>query len=433
MPLDSTRRAVALAALLAPRIARAQSSPPNPTRIPGAAPSREQAAAEGRSGLYVPLWARLKRDAATGDEIATQLLVQYCASVGDEPGALARERALPSKPAFPIDTVRVEPALDAIVRLSKGRRVVILNEAHHVSRCRAFGHAVALRLRREGFSVFAAESFTNADQGRAVSALNAGGPVTFDSGYYTHDPVFAEMLRGARQVGYGFAAYEQRPDQDPGQLTGRAGIPAREAAQATNLAALLERRPEARVLVYCGFNHAAKVPQRASGERWMATRLRERTGVDPLTINQAFGYPGPDRDHEREGVTRVLDRFAPLEPVSLTQADGRPWVIGYSNDSFDIQIVHPRLATSGGRPGWLAAAPDRREVRIPLPPGLPSGALVQAVDRAEAAKALNTVPSDQYPLSAADVREAHFHLRPGDYVVRVESDSGRHNISTTRA
>ena len=421
------RRTAMLGGLLAPQATQARATVTKPRHRHKAADHTALWNAENRAGLYVPGWLRIQAAAAAGQAASDDELPQYACFLGEEPEALARESAPAPALALPsLTSLHVEPALDAIVRLSRGRRVVILNEAHNVSRCRAFAHSVALRLREEGFLLLAAEDFPNEPE--LKEELRIDRPVTFYTGYYARDPVFAEFVRGAKEVGYALAAYEQRIDQQRPGVEGTAGIPIREAAESKNLAEVLEAHADARVLVYCGYNHATKIPQGASAERWMAMRLRDATGIDPLTVNQSFGYPVPDRQRERADVSAVLDRFTPAAPTSLTGADGRPWVIGYPQGSFDVQVVHPRLAPVEGRPGWLAGAPGRRHAPALLPSGLPAGALVQAVRRDEAEKAANVVPSDQYLLATTDVRSASFFLRPGGYVVRIETARGRREV-----
>ena len=86
-------------------------------------------------------------------------------------------------------------ALDTIAERARNRRVVILNEAHNVSRCRAFAEAVALRLRGEGFDCFAAEDFLSETGATPFQSFAEGGPLTRWAGYYVSDPVYAEMER----------------------------------------------------------------------------------------------------------------------------------------------------------------------------------------------------------------------------------------------
>ena len=58
----------------------------------------------------------------------------------------------------------------------------------------------------------------------------------------------------------------------------------REDAQTANLIeAVLGAAPETKLIVHVGHSHVAELP--VHGTPWMAARLKERTGIDPLTIS----------------------------------------------------------------------------------------------------------------------------------------------------
>ena len=204
-------------------------------------------------------------------------------------------------------------------------------------------------------------------------------------------------------------AYEQRSTQEgPKNATGEAGIPYREHAEALNLARFIQANPRARILVYCGYSHAAK--RAVKHDSWMAARLIAMTGLDPLSIDQASGWP-PLVPDPASRVDQVLSRFPASAPMAVMRADGSPIMMhGDYDGDFDIQVVHPRLPDVDGRPGWLARAPGRVRVARPLPQPLPAESLVQAVRTEEAVAAANAVPSDQYLLPSG-TRQAVFFLR----------------------
>lgn len=394
-----------------------------------AAASSPPGAAQGED-LYLPELHRLEAAVRNGDRSAIQRLAWQRAFTGDEAGALAAWASLSSRPRTPVSPdfsgATSEPALPAIVRASKGRRVVILNEAHHISRCRAFGAQVARALRPEGFSILAAEAFIPLPEARFAARMEAGEAVTADLGLYTRDPVFAELMRQARAGGYRLAPYEMTRDQDAGADADRdARTAARESAQAGNLAALLNRNPDARLLVYCGFSHVAETPLGPTS--WMAARLKALTGHDPLTIDQSVGIPAPVTEHEPPLVTAMLDHFRPTAPMIVRRREGGFWG-GYMEEAVDLTVFHPSLADIDGRPGWLATAPDRVRRVFPLPPAGPGDRLVQAVPLAEASVP-DVIPSDQY-MAKPGAKEAVFFLRPGRYEIRVETDAGRRVLGT---
>jgi hypothetical protein len=390
----------------------------------------ERAREPADAGLYLPDLVRFEAAVRGGDRSKTQWLAWQRAFAGDEAGALAAWASLRSRPWDPVSPdfsgATSEPALPAIVRASRGRRIVILNEAHHVSRCRAFGAQVARVLRPHGFGILAAEAFSPKHEVRFAARMAAAEAVTADLGLYTRDPVFAEMMRQARADGYRLTPYELTAAQEAGPDADRdQRIAARETAQAENLAALLNSDRDARLLVYCGFSHVAETPLGPTS--WMAARLKALTGLDPLTIDQSIWIPAPVREHEPPLVTAMLDRFQPTTPMTVHRPDGASWG-GYMEEAVDMTVFHPRLPDIDGRPGWLATAPDRRRMAFTLPEPSPPGSLLQAVPLAEAAEP-NAVPSDQY-MAKPGAREAVFFLRPGRYEIRMETDAGRRVLGT---
>jgi hypothetical protein len=85
----------------------------------------------------------------------------------------------------------------------------------------------------------------------------------------------------------------------------------------------------------------------------------------------------------------------------------------------DLSVFHPRMAPVAGRPGWLAADPERRRVAISVPP-LDELALVQALPLQEGTAG---PPADHY-LLAPGATEATFFLHPGRYFFRQETAAG---------
>jgi hypothetical protein len=347
---------------------------------------------------------------------------QLAAMRGDE--ATATDVPAPVE-TIPLDLTNgaITEAVDFISTRAKGRQIVILNEAHNVSRCRSFGQAVALRLRAEGFDTFAAETFVSVNGKGPLDLVAANGPITSEVGYYTRDPVFAEFIRAVRASGYKLASYEIREEQIPtSPPTGRALIPIREQSEAENLALVLKANPSTRVFVYCGYSHASKAP--INNVDWMALRLFKLTGIEPLTIEQSYGWPAL-KPSASSPVEQVLEAYHLRRPSALHRPDGSPIILHPDyRGGFDIQIVHPRQADTHGRPGWLASAAGRRKVEFNLPERSVAGSLVQAVRMEEVIQDAGAIPTDQYPLGE-NQRLATFYLPKGRYQVRVEVPGDR--------
>ncbi|WP_147372501.1 hypothetical protein [Calidithermus terrae] len=319
-----------------------------------------------------------------------QVLAWARSYVGDTQGAReAFGSAFPAGTATEIPAgARQEEAVGAIVRAAKERRVVILNEAHHVPMHRAFALRLALALREEGFTHFAAETFLP-----GVAELARKGYPSLGMGHYSKEPVFGDLIRNAMRVGYRLVPYEPEGDVQ--------SIEAREQAQADNLQRILQRDPTARVLVYAGFHHVFESPD-PLGNVWMAQRLKDLAGIDPLTIDQTTEAAFPV-------TTSAVLRSANGVFVTLGQYAGR----------VDIQVLHPREVLVGGRPSWLREWLGRKPVEVPsalLP--VAQRVLVQAFVAGEGSDA---VPFDQ--IVAEPGRK--LMLTPGRYELVSQDDMGR--------
>lgn len=352
-----------------------------------------------REGRYLPLYtASLRR--------TDGLTPQVAALVGDEVRALrdAHTNNFDGLP-WPQDAMAVA-ALDAVVRAASDRRVVMINEAHSASRHRSFFGRLLQDCRLAGFTHVAAEAFRNPEGGEAsIRDFDGRRGLSPSFGFYLCDPVYADLIRLAATLGYRFWPYEQtdgqRGNDDP---SSPGAIGRRERAQATNLAAELDRHPDAKVLVLAGYGHIRK-----SGGMF-ANVLQELTGEKVLAIEQAsMGSFGP---HAQDGAlaSAVLERFRPDKPIVLRQG-GRYW----SDPGTDIAVFHPSLPDVNGRPGWLADCSSRRAYRTEAP-FMGERLLLRATPVHEGPPA---VPSDHVMVTGQGA--IIFYLRPGEYRLEVES------------
>lgn len=369
-----------------------------------------------QGGHYLPAYIQAKNALMTarGDDLnfALEMFGMIAARVGDEDGALLAEarRWPPTARNSPdLSDYIAEDALDTISRAAVNRRIVILNEAHYSSRCRAFGAELAERLAEGGFSIFAAEDFST---GRAETKLNAGAPVTRDLGVCISDPQFAEMVRRARAAGMTFREYEQSSIQSTDR-----SIMAREDAEATNLIRILDGEPNARIFVYCGYAHAMKAPY--NGHSWMAAVVKQRTGVDPLCIDQTEGLPHDNPADESSALTAILGQFLPNRPIVVKAPSGTPYELGNYRNRVDFSVFHPRLPKVGGRPGWLNTG-GRRRLDVHLPQPRTEQVLVQAVPWVRPLDSAFVIPADQV-VANPDTHTAVLFVRPGRYILRIET------------
>lgn len=410
-----SRRAVVGAAAVAPMIAAVG---PASAAEPDIASAQTLLANEGR---YLPRWleltdeagerARLERQYGGEQEWIPHVLrdgiTQYASFLGAE--AIAFRAVNSTTAPLEPDAYEAVEAVAAIARAAGPHRVVMLNEAHNASRHRALLARLLPRLRADGFTHLAAEAFNYEKE-----PPGAGDPVQPVHGYYLRDPVYAEAVRVALELGFKLVAYEQRPDQSvSGSSLSGAAVLAREQAQADNLAALLIREPLARVVVFAGYGHIAE----AEGGAMFAARLKRDTGIDPLTVGQAgVGAFGPHVE-DAPPVRALLERFQPDRAVVLMPKDPQPGAL--TGEETDLIVLHPALPDVDGRPAWLAHDAGRRRVGTSVPAGV-GPRLLQAIHASDADPA---IPADQFLVEDAG-GPAVLWLRPGRYRLRLETAAG---------
>ena len=242
-----------------------------------------------------------------------------------------------------------QPALAAIARLARGRRAVFFNEDHTDPETRTLTIALLARLRAEGFDTFAAETLYQ----RGIATLRRSGWVGPGTGFYTREPLYADMVDTALALGYRVIAYEA-PDAAHAQ--------AREADEAANLARRAFRgHPHARLVVNAGFAHVQK-RGRYLGGRSMAEDFMRLTGIDPLVVEQTMLTGHLQRGFDQPDWRAVIAALHPTVPIVFLDRTGRPWSLWPG--AYDVSVFFPRMRVLDGRPTWLGVWGQRLPVPV---------------------------------------------------------------------
>ena len=234
-----------------------------------------------------------------------------------------------------------------IARRASQTSIVIINEHHASPMDRDFVGRVLTALRTEGYSIYAAETFSQYNNVDHVDALG------FD-GWYSNEPIFGRTIRLAKTLGYSLVPYEQKRDQMEEAAKEAAGpesviarrkqIARREQSQTDNLmASIFKSRPDAKVVIHVGHSHVRERAAPSSvddGNVWMAQRLKEATGRDPLTISQ-------------------VDCRSPTARVVIGKARLAQSGEGEIGSPVDLYVGHPRPEFQDGRPAWRQSIGDR--------------------------------------------------------------------------
>ncbi len=153
-----------------------------------------------------------------------------------------------------------------ILQQAKNNQVIFFNENHSEPKDRYFIGMLLKELHQSGFNYLGFEALVEDD------SVNSRGYPSMKSGFYSCEPVMANLIRYAKSLGMNVVAYE--PDSGD-----------RELGEAENLyAKTIGKYPEAKVIVLAGFNHVNE--KESNGFKSMAIYFKEISHIDPLTINQ---------------------------------------------------------------------------------------------------------------------------------------------------
>jgi hypothetical protein len=292
-------------------------------------------------------------------------------------------------------------AKDYIIEEAQNHKVVIINEAHHNSKHRAFTKSLLLELYENGYKNLGLEGL---DIGNNLdSALNNRGYPIQKTGYYTQDPQFGALIREALEIGYNAFAYERI-----GTYFGKD----REIGQARNIQKEMESRPNEKFLIHCGFDHAMEGSYPFWGKA-MAARLKEYTGIDPLTINQEE-YSEKSNSKFNHPLLKAIE---PEESAVLIEKNSKMPLRYERGEAWtDLAVLHPNTQYLNGRADWLFTRENKNvSVEImDIPVEYPAMVLVfkQGEDLKEA------IPVDITEL-VNNTEECHLALPKGIYEIVV--------------
>ncbi len=142
-------------------------------------------------------------------------------------------------------------------------------------------------------------------------------------------------------------------------------------------------------MVYVGYSHATEVP-RPDGQKWMATRLKALTGIDPLTVSQTTCRGGGTKDR--------------LAQLPADQPAG----------TFDLVVDHPTVKFVRERPAWRVAAGDRV---VSIPRALRPSKGWRIVEARPVGESQASVPMDRVAIRPGE--DVALLLPPGRYQLKV--------------
>jgi hypothetical protein len=215
--------------------------------------------------------------------------------------------------------------------MSKETQIVMINEAHHIALHRTLTTSLLQKLWSSGYRYLAIETLTKRDVD-----INIRGFAIERSGTYSNEPVYAEMIRTAKKLGYQIIAYDDSSGSE------------REKVAAKNIYnASFSINKNAKVIIHCGYSH---ILEKNTKEKriWLANEWANLTGVNPLTISQTNLMESKTLEFENPIYNKILNKFNPKKPIILTDNLGAVW--STMPGQHDVDVIWPRTTYTNTRP-----------------------------------------------------------------------------------
>lgn len=293
-------------------------------------------------------------------------------------------------------------AADYIIQQSKTNQVIIINEAHNNSFHRLFTKSLLEQLYQNGYKNLGLEGLENG--ANEDTLLNSRKYPIQESGYYTKEPQFGNLIRTALKIGFNVFPYEQISD-----VNGKE----REIEQAQNIIKLIDNNPNEKFIIHCGFDHVLEGNYRNWGKA-MAGRLFELTGIDPLTINQTK-YSERSKSEFNETLLQALNL---IESSILIDNSNKPLNYERQESFTDIAVLHPTTKYVNNRPNWLFGS-QNKDVPIQLT-DLEISFPVMVLAYFKDENINKAVPADIIEIKSKDDK-GHFALKKGEYNIVVNN------------
>ena len=314
-------------------------------------------------------------------------------------------------------------AVDAkkkIIEEAKKHRIIIINEEHNSPLNRVFINSLLPDLKKIGYSIYLSEGVSNSfTLNKGDSLLNERKYPTLNSGFLLKEPQFGNLVRNALKNGYDVYGYDHPEDKTKTDFMER--LQSRETGQAENIKKILNKNPSAKILIHCGRGHLTETLT-DSGFGFMGAMLKEKTGIDPFTINQARLLE-TSTESTANPYRVEIDRNPPKKPSVFinkqneyfdTYPDEKPW---------DVVVYFPTTNYKNGRPDWLSLNKKNKAFNIPKDKiSIEAPYLIFAYHKDEDIE--NTIPADILEIGK-DEEQKYLILEKGKYILFIKGENGK--------
>lgn len=217
------------------------------------------------------------------------------------------------------------PAPATITRVASNYEVLLMDELHHLPQHRVFLHSILKEMYANGYRYLALEAL--------YEDVMLTKTVSINSGVYTKEPHFANMIREAIRLGFTVFGYE---GTDFSSNTVRDSIAAQNILQKWN-------SRNGKLIVYGGPAHIVKTAN--SWGKSVAYWLTE-AGYKTFSVSQTGLYYSDQLEYAHPFYVLNKNKY----PVALSVKDQEYFT---SKKGVDMTIIHPLTKIERGLPNWF--------------------------------------------------------------------------------
>ena len=249
---------------------------------------------------------------------------------------------------------QITEAYHKIIDAAGKHQIVIISENHLKPQHRIFASKLITGLAQKGYRHLGLETLTSMSNSNTLldsTLIQRGYPLDSPlTGTYTLEPKMGELVRASIENNYNLFAYEKTE-----AVEGKD----RDEIQADNIIKYLKKNPNSKTVIVCGFHHAIESDLIKRGSSfWMAKYLKDKLGVDPLTVYQDnFTEKFIENEHP------IFKSINVTEPSVFVDKNGE--LVKISNN-VDIEVIHPKTRYIDGRPNWCYASGNHKSVKVEL-------------------------------------------------------------------
>lgn len=308
--------------------------------------------------LYQALGWGDKFNAAGKERVFNENLSHYLCFAGDYKAALqyslynydtlpANTQQQIKEEVKGLKTLQYADARQYILGMAAQTKVVMINEAHQKPQHRAFSYSLLEGLYQAGYRYLAMEAFSNYDTFKIKQP-------DISTGHFIAEPVAAEMVRKAVELGFTLVRYEDTAAY-------RHSGSQRDAIQAATIYSILQKDPAAKILVHAGYAHIAETAF-STGYIPMGAAFKKLSGIDPLTIDQTDLTEGSSFEYGRLYYNELMRQFPINYPAIAMQKNKLLNLL--EGEGYDLTVIHPPTQYINQRPNWLSLNGERKEVVV---------------------------------------------------------------------